>query len=380
MRIRGCNQALLDLLGARTEHAVIGNREETLIASEALSDLDEIDRNVFQTGTPQHERELTVFTADGTELHLEVSRIPLASPSGHTIGILVIYEDLTRLRQAVETVALQKADIEERAKAIEFDLDSAEQIQKFLMGRKAEPCPFLDIAFDYRYMEKVGGDYLSFRSLNDGTYSILLADLTGHGVTAALFMALLKYVSQETPEEVRALPAYFFNYLDMEFYEQIPNGFFTAFSASASYIEDSSSVKIEYATAAHPASIVVRSDGSIETLESGDFAIGLLDLVERNAHSLTLAPGDRLYAYTDGFIESRSPDGEEYGFERLCETLASFRDLPLKQSIESAYAAISDYAQSDVPQDDLTIYGIEAKPREEAPEMPTSEEDVWNFN
>ncbi|EDY81355.1 Stage II sporulation protein E, putative [Verrucomicrobiia bacterium DG1235] len=210
---------------------------------------------------------------------------------------------------------------------------------------------------------------------------MLLADLTGHGVTAALFMALLKYISQETPEEVRVLPGYFLNYLDMEFYGQIPNGFFTAFAATAHYNEKRQVVEIDYSNAAHPVSIIIRTDGSYELLESGHFAIGLMDLVERKPHTNDLNFGDRLYAYTDGFLESIDPDGNEFGLEALCKTLAAHRHLPLKDSIQKAYDALASFSQSDEPQDDLTILAIEARPKPQNELDPLDpNEDPWDFN
>lgn len=379
-RIRGFNDKLLQLIGNPSPETIEGAREEDLISTDNWTRLQEMDKAADLTLSPQVETDLYAYLANGKDVHLEIARIPLQDPNGARAGILVTYTDVTERHTAKQQAAKQQAALEERNQAIEFDLDSAQQIQKFLMGKQAEGCPYLDVAFRYQYVEKVGGDYLCFRSLEGGAYSLLLADLTGHGVTAALFMALLKYISQETPEEVRVLPGYFLNYLDMEFYEQIPNGFFTAFAATAHYNSDKNLIEVDYANAAHPASIIVRTDGSYELLESGDFAVGLLDLIERKPHTIELQFGDRLYAYTDGFLETIDPDGNEFGLERLCLELASHRDLPIKESIAKAYERLSLYSQSDDPQDDMTILAIEAK---ESIDTATSSEtysDPWGFN
>ncbi len=379
-QIRGFNDKLLELVGNLPPSALENAREEDLISTDAWELIAQMDQSVRQTLRPSTEKDLHAYLHDGREAFLEVSRIPLQDANGDLSGLLVTYSDVTERHIARKYAAEQQATLEERNRAIEFDLDSAEQIQKFLMGKQAESCPHLDVAFQYRYMEKVGGDYLCFRALEGGAYSILLADLTGHGVTAALFMALLKYISQETPEEVRVLPGYFLNYLDMEFYEQIPNGFFTAFAATAHHNAEKKLVEIDYANAAHPASIIVRQDGSYELLDSGDFAVGLLDLVERKPHTIELQYGDRLYAYTDGFLETIDPDGNEFGLERFSQALASYHNLPIKASIQKAYDTLAAYAESDEPQDDMTILAIEAKePAAPAPSL-NEDDDPWGFN
>ncbi len=379
-RIQGFNDKLLELVGNPPPEAIKEASEEDLISTDAWERLQQMDQDVAESMLPEVESDLHAYLTDGREVYLEVSRIPLQNPNGDLAGLLVTYSDVTDRHTAKQQAAKQQAVLEERNQAIEFDLDSAQQIQKFLMGKQADTCPYLDVAFRYQYMEKVGGDYLCFRSLEGGAYSLLLADLTGHGVTAALFMALLKYISQETPEEVRVLPGYFLNYLDMEFYEQIPNGFFTAFAATAHYNAEKKLIEVDYANAAHPASIIVRNDGSYQLLESGDFAVGLLDLIERRPHTIELQFGDRLYAYTDGFLESIDPDGNEFGIERFCQELATHRDLPIKESIAKAYQTLASYSQSDDPQDDMTILAIEAKERSQGTPIPNEQEDPWGFN
>jgi len=379
-RIQGFNDTLIKLLGKQSARSLKGANEEDLITSESFELLATLDQVAIESGTPQHAKDVHVYLPDGRDAYLEISRIPLLDDQQKASALLVTYLDVTERHQAKRKAEEQREKLEERNQAIEFDLDSARQIQKFLMGKQADTCPYLDVAFRYRYMEKVGGDYLCFRSLEGGAYSLLIADLTGHGVTAALFMALLKYISQETPEEVRRLPGYFLNYLDMEFYEQIPNGFFTAFAATARYDEEMKRVKVDYANAAHPASIIVRKDGSYELLDSGEFAVGLLDLVERPSHTIQLNFGDRLYAYTDGFLESIDPDGNEFGLERLCEVLTNCRDLNVEESIQKAFDRLGIFCQSDKAQDDLTILAIEAKERTKAEPNLNSNEDPWGAN
>ncbi|MBC2606250.1 PP2C family protein-serine/threonine phosphatase [Pelagicoccus albus] len=374
--IRGYNEKLAELVNLTETGESLS--EHDLFALENSELLSELDNEAVSRKAPQTLSDFTAKLADGRELHLETSRIPLFSEDQEVIGLLVTYTDVSERNLANQKFAEQQAALEERNRTIEFDLDSAQQIQKFLMGKKPDACPFLEVASDYRYMEKVGGDYLNFRSLNNGDYSMFLADLTGHGVTAALFMALLKYVSQETPEEVRSLPGYFLNYLDMEFYEQIPNGFFTALSATARYVEEEELVRVDYSNASHPVCIVVRTDGSYELLKSGYFAIGLMDLVEREVHTVDLKFGDRLYAYTDGFIETLDKAGNEFGLDALCQTLASFRDLPLKESIAKTYQALLDYSESDEAQDDMTLLAIEAKePDETQDQFLPPDPDPW---
>ncbi len=368
LRFLEANSRFLQLFGLADDRSLRGSREDTFLSPAEAAVVRYLDQRVLATGEPVLDHELAATLPNGRSVALLTTRCPLLDASGRTVGVIATYQDLTQQRAAERQILAHQRELEQRNQAIEFDLDSAQQIQKFLMGRRAEPCPFLDVQFRYRYMEKVGGDYVSLRAFDDDSYSMLLADLTGHGVTAALFMALIKYISKEAPEEVRSLPAYFLSYLDMEFCGQIPNGFFTAFSATARYQPDTGRVALEYASAGHPVGLVVRRDGSCETLQQGDFAIGLLDFVERESHQIQLETGDRLYAYTDGFTEAASPRAEEFGLARLAATLAAARQLPLSSAIDALYQAVDAHTGSDLGQDDMTILAIEATVR--APPAP----------
>ena len=380
LRLQEANPRFIQLFGLADDHALRGSREDAFLSPADAEIIRYLDQHVLATGEPVLDHELAATLPDGRIVALLTSRSLMLNASGATIGILATYQDLTQQRATERQILDHQRELEQRNQAIEFDLDSAQQIQKFLMGRRAEPCPFLKVQFRYRYMEKVGGDYVSLRAFDDSSYSMLLADLTGHGVTAALFMALIKYISKEAPEEVRSLPAYFLSYLDMEFFGQIPNGFFTAFSATARHLPDSNRVELEYASAAHPVGIIVRRDGSFETLQQGDFAIGLLDFVERESHKIQLATGDRLYAYTDGFTEAASPQDEEFGLARLAANLAEHRHLPLRESIDALYQAVDSFTGSDLGQDDMTILAIEAVEHSPAPDRPTEPLQDWAAN
>ena len=379
-QLRGANQRFLDLFGLHGEADAVGLLETDFLPSQNAQELAKLDHAIINGHETIPDVEIEVELPNGAQATLLTNRSPMRDAYGEVVGVLIIFTDVTQDRHNQRQIAAHQRELEERNQMMEQDLDSAQQIQQFLVGGKAQACDFLDIQFRYRYMEKVGGDYLSFRSIDAHSYSFMLADLTGHGVTAALFMALLKYISQESPEEVRSLPAYFLSYLDMEFFGQIPNGFFTAFAATLRLEPDSGSVVLEYSNAAHPRAIVIRADGSCLKLEPGDFAVGLLDFVERSSQGLELRLGDRLFVYTDGFLETVNEQDEEYGLERLCRSLQASRPLSLTEAIDAAYADLDAFSCTGEPQDDTTIVGLEVRVPTPHEEVSADSEDIWGFN
>ena len=262
----------------------------------------------------------------GTEARLIV---PLPSPAGRPIGALVMRERTdgspyrtghVKLLSALATLTsafLRNHRLAEKAREADLrrrDIDLARQIHRSLLPPCETRFNTVETAGVSFSAEKIGGDCYDYLDFSDGSLGILIADVSGHGVAAALYMAVVKGAlhaeAQRTsdPSELlastNAVLAVNFDQTEM---------FATAFLFRVS--ADGS--EWSFCGAGHPPALCLRGDGSVERLDSSATALGLFAETEFETQRITLAPEDRLVAYTDGVTEARGSDRSMYGLERL---------------------------------------------------------------
>jgi sigma-B regulation protein RsbU (phosphoserine phosphatase) len=181
-----------------------------------------------------------------------------------------------------------------------------------------------------------------------------LADVTGHGVPAALFAMLLK----SEYENVKFLPD------PVSLLEVINNVFFSTYGSLHSYFTcvvmdvDTAEMKLRFVTAGHPNQYLLRS-GNCIPLHSKGRIIGVLPNPEFLAEEIALEGGDRLILFTDGVIEQTNPEGEEYGEARLIDSLLAANEKNSCAELNAAIlAAIKDFKRDQNPDDDITLISI----------------------
>lgn len=195
---------------------------------------------------------------------------------------------------------------------IESELQVAQRIQGSLLPRSAPPVAGLDVAGMQVPAREVGGDFYDFVKLGDRSMGVLVADVAGHGVPAALIASMVKIALVSLRESAHA-PAQLLAGMNSILRGQIGRGFVTATYA----VIDLESRSIRAAKAGHPAPLLITSQGEARALESdgpvlGRFPDAAFELVEA-----PFPRGARVVFYTDGITEARGPDGSCYGEERL---------------------------------------------------------------
>lgn len=237
-------------------------------------------------------------TRAGRRLPVEVTVSPLHDAEGRVVGGVELFRD------ASEAVAEM-----ERAKVIQ---------------ENALRCPLPEdprISFAIRYLPRdlVGGDFYRVEHTRGSHYAVLAADVTGHGVSSALYTMQLRALWEDLrPEYDR--PARIFTAMNRRVRAIAPEeGYF----ATAVYLSiDAATGRMTYARAGHPAPIVMRGHGLHELLEQGDPALGMVDdYTYREFHS-ELGAGDQLVVYTDGAIEIDNLRGQQLGVAGLRRILA----------------------------------------------------------
>jgi sigma-B regulation protein RsbU (phosphoserine phosphatase) len=208
---------------------------------------------------------------------------------------------------------------ERRLAGISQELETARRIQASLLPRQMPEVR--DLALDARYlpMADVGGDLYGFLAVEPERLGILVSDVSGHGVPAALIASMVK-VALAAQVEHAADPAAVLAGMNRILQGNLERGFVTA----AYVYLDLETGTATYACAGHLPPLVWRqAEGRIEELRQESLPLGRFRRAEYRNGELRLAPGDRLLLYTDGVTEALSPAGEPFGDERLGELLAA---------------------------------------------------------
>jgi len=243
---------------------------------------------------------------------------------------------------------------ERRLLSIEKELEVARQLQFSILPTVVPEIQNLHIAVSYRPMTAVAGDFYEFLAADGKRIGFLVADVTGHGVPAALIASMIKVATQplETcaydPREVlRGLNRILFKQLHEQY-------------VSAAYLWiDTEHSKALYSAAGHPPLLRWRA-GRLERIESNGLLFGVTADPEYPVCEFTIRTGDRFLLYTDGLTEPQNGSGEYFGDRKLEEVIRKNRSGLPAELLELMLSEIRTWQPASLPQqDDITLIAID---------------------
>ncbi|MCP5118397.1 MAG: SpoIIE family protein phosphatase [bacterium] len=232
------------------------------------------------------------------------------------------------------------------------DLTIARRVQKKLLAQRFPKLDTLEYSAHCLQAGAVGGDYYDFLNLGDGRVLVVLADVSGKGVPAALLMANLQATlrglfEREARKDLISLAAT----VNRLFFESTePEHFATAFLG----IYDDRTRWLQYVNCGHNPPLLVRATEGTERLETTGTVLGAFPFFRTEAGEVSISPGDTLAIFSDGVPEARNLQDEQFGEERLIHALRSHAGAPvadIPNHITDAVAGFSAYGQED----DLTL-------------------------
>lgn len=223
-----------------------------------------------------------------------------------------------------------------------------------------------------RPAKAVGGDFYDCFRKDDGTICIVMGDVSGKGITSAIFMAMIKTIIREKLT-LGLSPAEALNQTNKELIAQNPELLFvTVFAA----VLDPCSGNLTYANAGHTYPVLLRSDAVFLRPDEG-IALGLFDDAQILDETMKLLPGEGIFLYTDGLTDALSAQKVPFGMERLLETLRQIPHGP--QAAEEVLLRVSrsvgEYCEGVEPFDDmaaLALFMTEALSEDEMRRLPVS--------
>jgi serine phosphatase RsbU (regulator of sigma subunit) len=246
---------------------------------------------------------------------------------------------------------------EEMAGRIETDRRSAQElqiaaeVQRRLLPAKAVATTTIEVTGHCVQARAVGGDYYDFLDFGRGRLGLVLGDVSGKGLYAALLMAHLQAMLRSLSARLAAEDlSVLLEGVNHRFWESTAgNHFATLFFGHY----DDAGRRLRYANCGHPAPILLRADGAVERLAVTAGAVGLFDEWTCSVRDVTMGQGDLLTVFSDGLTEATNDRGEEFGEERLLETLTAWRTRPLADVLDRLVDDVRGFGAEQ--QDDLTL-------------------------
>ncbi|MGA7414162.1 MAG: SpoIIE family protein phosphatase [Bryobacteraceae bacterium] len=303
--------------------------------------------------------------------------VPILSRKGELVGLLALGPRLseepysgedTRLLASVASqagMALENFHLaEDIAEKLETErrtareMEIARDVQARLLPQTPPDLKTLECAGRCLQAKSVGGDYFDFLELGPGQTGLVLADVSGKGVHAALLMANL----QAHLRSLTRLTGYTgerMTPLDLTSRLEEVNRILWKSTAAQHYatlffgLYDDDSRRLTFVNCGHTSPILLRAGGDVERLPSSATVIGLFENCECVARETDLAPGDLLAIFSDGVTEAMRGE-EEFGESRLLDDLRATRMLPLEEVVTTVFRSVQQFSGGD-QSDDLTL-------------------------
>ena len=262
------------------------------------------------------------------------------------LGIVVSLHRLGAARSAVfETARAQRDELMREG-------GMGAEVEQHLLAQHQPPAGMLDVVARMNPAKVVGGDYYDFIPLDDRRFGVVIADISGKGLPAALIMPAVKIAQRTLATSDRPI-AGALDRLNQIFLDNLPsNSYFTLFYG----VFDIEANRLIWANAAHlPVLRFEARSGAVTWLDSTGGAVGLLPGTHYETRELSFAAGDVFVFYTDGVTEAHGRGDEEFGRERLATIVRERRDQSAADIVSAVHDAVDACRADGAPADDATV-------------------------
>jgi len=261
---------------------------------------------------------------------------------------LVGWDDFVRKIEMERRAAAEKAEAERR---LAQELEIAKQVQARLFPQTTPELRTLDYAGMCLQARAVGGDYYDFLNLGGERMGIVIGDISGKGIAAALLMANFQANLRSQGVIAADHPEQFLQSVNQLFYANtVDNVYATIFFAEY----DDKGRRLRYANCGHYSALLLRRNGELERLASTCTVLGMFPEWDCVIDERAMFEGDTLVLFTDGVTEALSETGEEFGEERLIGAVRRNRELPSQGMLRAILDDVQKFSARE-QHDDITL-------------------------
>lgn len=266
-----------------------------------------------------------------------------------------------KLKRREKELERKNKELSRLYEELEEELQMASEIQKNLLPENFPDIEGFKFAVKYLPSQDIGGDFYDIVSMSNGYYGIAFADVSGHGIPAALLSTMFKVYLMTYSEDIIS-PAETMELLNDVVVETFPEGKFISLFY---LVMKPHSDKIMYCKAAQEPAILIKKDGTIEELITKGQVLGLFSekdfpgMIEFEEKEVELKSGEKIFLYTDGIIEAQNKEEKFYGMERLKELLSKNHLKTGQELVDIVYGDLMDFLEGLPVLDDLTMLALE---------------------
>ncbi|RJP31689.1 MAG: PAS domain S-box protein [Candidatus Omnitrophota bacterium] len=268
---------------------------------------------------------------DGRRIPMQVSVAPIRDRAGEIIGGVETFRDYTKWID---------------------DIERAKKIQSLSLSKKMADDPRVRFSTHYVPHDIIGGDFYAIEKTDENHYAFFLADVTGHGISAALYTMHLKSLWEEY-RDLRANPRQFLETINRQLWALLSDH--TSFAAGIYGLADVETQTVQLINAGNPYPYHVHEDGQFEQIRCSGLPLGLVNDASYETFTIAMAPGDHLFLFTDGAVEIFNSDHVILGEEGLLDILKQTGYPSAKISWKEVEDELLRYSNSIRLADDLTI-------------------------
>jgi sigma-B regulation protein RsbU (phosphoserine phosphatase) len=361
------NQGMAEWMGLESTDQLLGKHDSDFFLEEHWKDAEEDEKQIMETDQPVTEKlEQETWRSKGEETWVVTSKFPWKDRLGVIKGTFGVSNDVTEIVQARQEAVGMARQLQFRNEAYEEELQLAREIQQALAGGgfpKIAAADGSSVVMGSRYIPISGlaGDFFEVLPISDSHVGLLICDVMGHGVRAALVVAMLRGLLEK--QRAQAIdPALFLRGLNDGLSSILERAGTTMFATAFYAVLDLEKDTLRFSCAGHPGPIVSGPSGVRQianTRASKGPALGLIRGVAYPTNELPLASIDRMVMFTDGVLEAENRSGEPFFEKRLMEIIGDTSGDALEQMLDTILTSVLQFSEGKHFDDDVCLLGIE---------------------
>ena len=363
------NEATARKMGVATPSDLIGCKDTHFFADDTTEVARQEELEIMRTKVPITNRIHRESWKDGESSWCRLSKFPWYDAHGEVKGIVGISSDVTELVETQQRYRRMAEQLDERNRTLEKEISLAREIQHALQPLRIPDRVWKDAdsekkriaRFHHVYMPCTGvaGDCFAVFPVRESGVGMLICDVMGHGVRAALIASMLRGLMEQV-STLADTPGLLLSSLNRQLFRIFSQANITMFASACYVYLDLDKRRLTLSGAGHPAPIVLSADGrAILPPIPRSPALGLLDSALYRESEIALEPGMKLMLYTDGLYEATNPQGDEMGVQRVISYLQQNSPQSIKEMIDISLAGMHRFTESTRQDDDICLLGVE---------------------
>lgn len=309
---------------------------------------------------------------NGSLFHVQAAATSNVNSEDELVGIVLSFTDITERKRAEEQRELYAEQLRLRNSEMEADLVMAREVQLALLPRQFPVFPasaapedsLLRFSHLYRPSTTLGGDFFHVLPVSDYVAGVFTCDVMGHGLRASLITAIMRGLVEEL-KPVANDPGLFMTHLNREFMTILRDAEEFMFVTASYVLFDLEQRRITFTDAGHPSPVLLRRTSGVVTpvrqgSEPAGPALGIMEDSSYETQHHSLEEGDAVLIYTDGISEVEGANREEFGVERLLNSLRAHLEEPVEAILPALAADAEDFSEGRGFDDDVCLVVVQA--------------------